>query len=156
MSGRIEARVEQKLRCTAAQLYDAWIQPELIRKWLASSLKSIGLTGELRRVETDPRIGGKFCFSDLRNGQEAVHVGEYLELHRPHKIAFTWIVGDVPANELPSQVVLRIASEGNGCVATMVHEMDAKWAEYVSRTEKSWSRMLTAIDQLYLPEAELH
>jgi uncharacterized protein YndB with AHSA1/START domain len=124
---RIEARSQQKLSCSAEQLYDAWLDPEKIRDWMMHALKTFGLAGEMRRIETDPHVGGKFWFSDMRNGVEAVHVGEYLELVRPRKIVFTWIVGEPAAgDELPSKVTLSIEPDGSGCVATIVHEMDAK------------------------------
>lgn len=149
----IEARSQQALSCSAAQLYDAWLDPEKIREWMSNSLKSIGLAGDLRRVETDPHVGGKFCFSDLRNGAEAIHVGRYLVLERSRTIAFTWMMGnsveEAEKEANPSKVTLSIEAAGNGCVATIVHEMDAKWAEYVSRTEASWSRMLKAVDALH-------
>jgi uncharacterized protein YndB with AHSA1/START domain len=147
---RIEARSQQELNCSAEQLYDAWLDPEKIRIWMSSSLKSFGLSGDLRRIETDPRLGGRFCFSDMRNGFEAVHVGEYLVLDRPRKIVFTWIPGaSSDANEVPSKVTLLIEPVADGCAATILHEMDAKWAEYLSRTEDSWSRMLKAAASIY-------
>jgi uncharacterized protein YndB with AHSA1/START domain len=154
---RIEARVKQPLRCSAEQLYDAWLDPTQIREWMASSLKAIGLAGDVQRVETNPLVGGKFCFSDLRNGAEAIHVGRYLVLERPHEIVFTWIVGstveEAEKEGNHSKATLTIEPAGDGCVATMVHEMDAKWVEYVSRTEASWTRMLKAIEAQVLEEA---
>ncbi len=148
----IEARSQQSLSCSAEHLYDAWLDPEKVREWMANSLKSIGLAGDMRRVETDPRVGGTFCFSDMRNDAEAIHVGRYLVLERPHTIVFTWMVGnsveEAEKEANPSKVTLSIEAAGGGCFATIVHEMDAKWAEYVSRTEASWSRMLKAVDAL--------
>jgi hypothetical protein len=48
----------------------------------------------------------------------------------------------------PPVVTLTIRSEPDGCVATIVHELDAKWVEYVSRTEAGWTRILRSIDDL--------
>jgi uncharacterized protein YndB with AHSA1/START domain len=31
--------------------------------------------------------------------------------------------------------------------ASLMHEMDAQWADYVSRTESGWTRILDAIDR---------
>ena len=70
----------------------------------------------------------------MRDGTEARHWGNYLELVRPHKIVFTWIVDESDEAD-PSKVTLTIHSEANGCVATIVHELDEKWIEYVSQTE---------------------
>jgi Activator of Hsp90 ATPase homolog 1-like protein len=48
--------------------------------WMAASLQSWGLAGDIRRIEIDARVGGKFFFSDMRDGTEARHWGSYLEL----------------------------------------------------------------------------
>ncbi len=148
----IDARASYRFQIPAEQVFDAWLDPAKVRSWMASALKGIGLSGEMRRVEIDPQVGGKFCFSDMRGGMEAVHRGNYLELVRPSRIAFTWIVGENdPADvvsDAPSKVTLTIEPDATGCIVTLVHEMDRKWAEFVARTEQSWTRMLRAIDAL--------
>ena len=148
----VEAHASHRFRqVSAEQVYDAWLDSARVRAWMSDALKTFGLEGEMRRVEIDARVGGRFCVSDMRHGTEAVHRGEYLELVRPRKIVFTWIVGedcegDENEDELPSQVTLTIQPQASGCAATIVHQMDAKWAEYVDRTEQGWTRMLQAID----------
>ena len=114
---------------------------------MEASLKSFGLVGDIRRIEIDPHVGGKFFFSDMRGEMEAKHWGTYQQLARPQKIVFTWIV-DVADEADPSRVTLALMPDGGGCLATITHEMDAKWAEYISRTEAGWSRMLSEIDRL--------
>jgi uncharacterized protein YndB with AHSA1/START domain len=144
MSAKIQARVSHRFKAPAESVYDAWLDGEKVRLWMAASLKSMGLAGDMRRVEIDARVGGKFFFSDMRDGKEARHWGTYLELDRPQKISFTWIVDESEEAD-PSVVTLSIQAEPDGCVATIVHEMDAKWAEYISHTESGWSRMLQAV-----------
>ena len=114
---------------------------------MTAALKSFGLAGDIRRLEIDARVGGKFCFSDMRDGVEARHWGTYLELDRPRKIVFTWIVSESEEAD-PSRVTLTIQPEADGCLATIVHEMDEQWIEYVSQTEGGWSRMLKQVDEL--------
>lgn len=146
MSAKIEARVRHQFTAPAGQVYNAWLNPQAARTWMSESLKSCGQTGEMRRVEIDARVGGKFFFSDLRNGTDACHWGTYLELTRPNEIVFTWIV-DQSEEADPSTVRLTIQPEGSGSTATIVHEIDEKWREYVSRTEAGWSRMLQHVDK---------
>jgi hypothetical protein len=43
-------------------------------------------------------------------------------------------------------VSLAIQPNGTGCVATIVHEMDAKWAGYEAQTKNGWSCMMQATD----------
>ena len=88
MNAKIEARARHRFKATAEQVYDAWLDPDQVRLWMAASLKNFGLAGDIKRVEIDPRVGGKFFFSDMRDGEEARHWGTYLVLERPRKIVF--------------------------------------------------------------------
>lgn len=148
MSAKVEARVSHRFKASAERVYDAWLNPEQARVWMSAALRSFGVAGEIKRFEIDARVAGKFFFSDMRDGQEARHWGTYLELERPRKIVFTWIVDESEEAD-PSRVTLTIEPESDGCVATLVHEMDAKWVDYVSRTESGWSRMLAAIEAIF-------
>ena len=147
MTSKVAAKVTHRFKATAERVYDAWLNPAQVRLWMTAALKGFGLSGDIQRIEIDARVGGKFFFSDLRDGTEARHWGTYLELDRPRKIAFTWIV-DESDEANPSVVTLTIDAESDGCVATIVHEMDAKWIEYIAQTEKGWAAMLQEIDKL--------
>ena len=147
MGERIQARVHQHLLAPAEQVYDAWLDPQQVRQWLAAALKSFGLSGEIHRVEIDACVGGKFLFSDMRDGMEARHWGTWLELVRPNKLVFTWIVSESEEAN-PSIVTLAIQSRDHGCDVTLVHEMEECCRDYVSQTEAGWARMLQQIEQL--------
>lgn len=135
-------------RATPEQVYDAWLHPAKVTTWMAAALRASGLPGEIRRVESDARVGGKFVFSDFRGDEEACHWGTYLELDRPRKIVFTWIV-DKSEEANPSTVTIAIEpTAASGCTVSVVHEMDSAWRDYVDRTAEGWMRMLRAIDQL--------
>ncbi len=113
---------------------------------MTPALNSLRLAGDIKRVEIDARVGGKFFFSDMRNGTEARHWGTYLEQDRPRKVVFTWIVDESEEAD-PSKVALTIESQPDGCIATIVHSLDAQWLDDLSRTESGWSRMLSAIER---------
>jgi uncharacterized protein YndB with AHSA1/START domain len=147
MSPKLEARVSHRFKTSPERVYDAWLDPQSVRVWMSAALRSFGLPADIRRIEIDARVGGKFFFSDMRDGKEARHWGTYLELDRPRKIVFTWIV-DESEEANPSTVTLTIEPEPEGCVATIVHEMDAKWADYVARTESGWVRMLQEVERV--------
>ena len=147
MCAKVEAKVTHRCESSAERIYDAWLNPEKARHWLNAALTELGLAAEIRRIEIDARVGGSFFFSDMRDGTEAKHWGTYLELDRPRKIVFTWITDEKKEDE-PSKVTLSLEPDGQGCIATIVHELDAKWAEYIPQTQKGWSSFLSAIDAL--------
>jgi uncharacterized protein YndB with AHSA1/START domain len=63
----------------AERVFDAWLDPEQVREWMAVS----GSMKNLRRVHIDARLGGAFAFVDVREGEKVEHVGNYLEIERP-------------------------------------------------------------------------
>lgn len=147
MSAKVQAKVTQRFESSAERIYDAWLNPGKARHWLEAANIALGLAGDIKRVEIDPRVGGTFFFSDMREGKEARHWGTYLELDRPRKIVFTWITDESEEAD-PSKVTLTIEPNGQGCTASIVHEMDAKWADFIPQTKRGWGEMLKAIDAL--------
>jgi uncharacterized protein YndB with AHSA1/START domain len=147
MGSTVQAKVSHQFHAPAERVYDAWLDPEQVRRWMAAALRELGQTGEMRQVEIAPQVGGSYVFSDLRDGQEVAHWGEYLELERPERIVFTWRVVEFEEFEL-SRVTLTLAPAGEGCTATLTHDLDARWAEYVPQTEHGWACMLAAVDQV--------
>lgn len=141
MSEKIEAVAEFRANVSAGRLFDAWLDPAKARVWMASALREMGLAGDVRAVEIDARVGGRFLFADMRGEVEARHWGVYRAVDRPGRIEFTWITD--PADEQdPSIVTLTITGEGDQCHARIVHAIDAKWVEYAPKIAASWERML--------------
>lgn len=145
MSDLVQARVEHRFNKLAEQVFDAWLHPDLVRQWLTASLASMGLPADVRRVEIEARVGGRFTWSDMRESGEAVHWGTYLAVERPNKLVFTWFTSPEDEADNSSVVTLTIHPDGTGCVATITHSMKAAYAEYLSQTERGWGTMLAHI-----------
>ena len=139
------AKVTHRFAAAPERVYDAWLDPAKLRAWMSAALKQMGLSGEMKRVEVDARVGGKFFFSDMREAGEARHWGTYRVLDRPRRIEFTWIV-DASQEDEPSIVTITIEPDGSGSLVTIEH---AKiFASYVERVESGWSNMLRAVDAM--------
>jgi uncharacterized protein YndB with AHSA1/START domain len=123
------------------RVFDAWLSPELIGQWMfGPKLRD----EEILRVSIDARVGGSFSFLVRRQGQEIDHVGRYLEIDRPHRLVFTWGIGDGHS----SRVVVEILPVGAGCELTLTHELHPDWADYAERTQAGWTTMLNALDDV--------
>jgi uncharacterized protein YndB with AHSA1/START domain len=145
MKKTIEAKATHRFRASAERVFDAWLDEKSVRHWMALAVGEMG-PFDMRRVEIEPRVGGKFTFSDMRKDGEAVHWGTYLEIDRPRRLVFTWFTSKEDEQENHSTVTLTIERDGEGCVATIVHAMDAKWADYQERTANGWGTMFSKID----------
>lgn len=121
------------------RVFDAWLDPDSVRQWFGPGL------GEMVRVDVDPQVGGKFSFVQRRGEDDVDHVGTYLELDRPRRLAFTW--GVPQDSDDISRVVIDIAPREEGSELTLTHELHPDWADYAERTEEAWSKMLDAMDE---------
>ena len=132
---------------TAEQVFDAWVDGDLVRTWMGRHLKQRDAAAEVTRIEVDPVVGGRFLFADTRPESEAW--GTYRTLDRPGRIVFSWFVSAEEETEDNSLVTIDIVPLGTGCDVTIKHEMSAEWADYVGQTANAWESMLTTIDNMF-------
>lgn len=140
---RISVQVKKTFSVPPERVYDAWLDPGLIGKWMMGP--------ELRDEETvhlrvDPQVGGEFSFLVRRGGIEIDHIGTYRELDRPRRLVFTWGIAGESVDE--STVHIEITANSAGCELSLTHEMDVKWAEYADRTQAGWTTMLNALGRI--------
>lgn len=133
---RIQITVTQEIGASPERVFDAWLDVEKARRFMFATE-----TGEIVRAEVDARVGGGFTFVDRREGVDAVHSGEYLELERPRRIVFTFSVDGSDA----TTVSVEIEASGAGSTVTLSHEMAAEWAEYKDRTIAGWAGILAGL-----------
>jgi uncharacterized protein YndB with AHSA1/START domain len=154
-------------RCFSAppeRVFDAWLDPGVAGKWLFATASR-----PMARVKIDARVEGSFCFVDRQDGDEVEHTGEYIEIVRPRRLAFTLAVGSNPkvitrvivgitplkeramggtggagrlhAPQVEGARTLRSSMGGSmGCELTLVHENVPP--EHASRTETRWTGVL--------------
>lgn len=126
-------RVSRKFPQSAERVFDAWLDPAKAGKFLFATS-----AGQMVRVEIEPRVGGAFVFVDRRDGKDAEHFGEYVEIDRPRRLVFDFAVGEMP--EAKTRVTIEIRPVGTGCELTLIHE--GVWADYIARTSDGWTMIL--------------
>ena len=136
----VHVQVTQHFSASAERVFDAWLDPERIGKWMfGPALRD----EEIVRITIDARVGGRFSFVVRRQGEEIDHVGRYLELDRPRRLVFTWSIA--PEKD-ESRVVVEIAPARPGCDLTLTHELPAEWADYADRTRDAWAKMIRVLE----------
>ena len=132
----VTVRVHHRYEASAERVFDAWLDPQKARRFLFATP-----TGEMVRVDIDARVGGKFHITERRDGEDAEHVGEYLEIERPRRLVFNF--GDNVA--LPvSRVTIEIEPAESGCQLTLTHERIP--AEYEAQTAEGWTGILEGLE----------
>jgi uncharacterized protein YndB with AHSA1/START domain len=137
--GPVVARASRPFETGCERVFDAWLDPVLVRRWFGPGL------GPVVIVEVQPRIGGRFAIVQRRGNDDVAHGGTYEELARPHRLAFTWEVP--PGARERSRVLVTFTPEGDGCRCDVAHQMDAQWREFVPRGEQAWAKMLGAMGE---------
>lgn len=130
---RAQVQVTRRFTASAGRVFDAWLDPKSAVRWLFSTP-----TGEMTRVEIDPRVGGAFCFTDRRDGEDIDHVGQYEVIDRPRRLVFTFSVPKFSAEA--TRVIVDIAALGAGCEVTLTHE--GVLPDYAERTIGGWTMIL--------------
>lgn len=138
------ARASRIFPYPAERVFAAWLDPHLARQWLFATPD-----GEMVRAEIDPRVGGRFVFTDRRGGEDVEHTGEYLEIDRPRRLVFTFAVSGISMS--PDIVRVNIVPHPDGCELRLEHEMASGYAAYLERTEQGWAMMLASLDMSLQP-----
>lgn len=128
--------VRHLFKASPERVFDAFLDTDKAGKWLFATP-----AGQMVRVEIDARVGGKFNFTDRRDGEDVAHVGEYLEIDRPRRLAFTFAVPKF-SPEYTRVTIIIVAVEG-GCELTLIHE--GVLAEYANGTESGWKKILDGL-----------
>ena len=136
----IAARVVRRIGAAPERVFEAWIDPAVIGRWMFGPAVR---DEEVVSLSTDPRVGGAFSFVVLRDGEVIDHVGKYREIVRPALLVFTWGVAGESDGE--SEVIVEIRPSGTGSELTLTHEMAPRWLEFVGRSEAAWRKMLDAL-----------
>ena len=151
MADPVIVRVTHRYNLPAERVFDAWLNPAQAGRFLFTTR-----TGNILYCEIDPCVGGSFTVTDRRpnaDGDEsffdAQHRGVYVEIVRPHRLAFDFSVE--PYSDAPTRVVIDIVSMGpNLCELVLTHNLGSDETAQVNadRTRKGWTTMLAQLDKV--------
>ncbi len=130
-----DVNVSLSFLAPAEIVFNAWINEELIHKWLF-----VGDTSEIVNVQINFRVNGKFSILELEksNNEYIDHYGEYVEINKPLKLVFKLSVPKHFPGE--TTVTISISENENGCILHLVQTGVSK-----NVTEESWKKMLAQL-----------
>ena len=82
MIGTESIEVRRVLPAPIDEVFRWWTEPELLVRWMSP----IGHV----EAEVDLRVGGRLRIVMRDGAMEIEHDGEYVEIDRPRRVAFTW------------------------------------------------------------------
>lgn len=136
------ATVSHQFSASAEQVFNAWLDTQFM--WFVFFGSKISDT-EVVTMQSDSRVGGRFAYIARKNGLLRSHLGEYLEINCPNRLAFTW---QTKGFEMPdSHIIIDIAVTSQGSELTLRQEMPQYWAEFIEEAQFAWTGLLNAFDQ---------
>lgn len=99
----IGLRLEHTFEAPREEVFDAWTNPEVLRRWWAA-----GPDWDTPTAEVDLREGGHYRLSMRNPETDDVHTvgGQYREVRRPERLVYTW-AWEGPSSE-PNETVVTV------------------------------------------------
>ena len=111
----VTIRVGARFQAGTERVFNAWIRPEVARRWLfATAARPIA------HVEIDARAGGAFRFVERRAKGAAEYRGKYVEIVPHRRVAFSLELVD--RTHAHTSVVVEIERRSSGSRLVLTHD----------------------------------
>ena len=133
--------VTHRFAAAPERVFDAFLDATIARHFLFATA-----TGEMIEAENDPRVGGRYVFTERRPDMGDVrHVGEYLEIDRPWRLVFTF--GVPQFDPRMTTVAIDIRADGAGSMLTLTN--DGVPEAYVKGNTEGWTKIIAGLLPAY-------
>lgn len=149
----IHLHMTRRFEASAERLYEAWVSPDQIKKWLFTQ----EATNKIARNEL--HVGGEWQITDHREGKDYTAMGEYLELDPPKRLVFTFKMPQF--SDTMDTIIVEIEAQESGCDMNFTQEIvvpyEEDWQdeeieqakrEYHTASEEGWKLMFDGLAQL--------
>jgi uncharacterized protein YndB with AHSA1/START domain len=111
-------RLQRTYDAPAEDVFDAWTNPEVLRRWWKANPAWITPVAEV-----DLRVGGRYRISmeDPESGKKYTAGGEYSEVSRPNRLVYSW-QWEQENGELSHSSTVAVDFRGEGEQTTVVLE----------------------------------
>jgi uncharacterized protein YndB with AHSA1/START domain len=136
-----ELRLTRRFDAPPERVFDAWTDPELLRRWFAA-----GPDWETPEAEVDLREGGRYKLSmrDPHSGNVHTVGGEYTEISRPDRLAYTW-KWETEGDSDESRVLVEFNADGGATELVLTHTALAS-QESRANHEHGWDACLDNLE----------
>jgi uncharacterized protein YndB with AHSA1/START domain len=135
-----ELRIERTFDAAAEDVFDAWTNPEVMRRWFHA-----GADWETADAEVDLRVGGQVRVVMRRpDGRTAEMGGEYTVIDRPRRLVMTWTFEDAPGNEQLLEV--QFTESGDATTVVLINTRISTDARRASQ-DYGWRQCLDELER---------
>ena len=150
-------RIEQTFDAPREQVFDAWVQKDLLEEWYAPD----GCTLHVERLDVREGGGYHWCIRNPPFG-ECWNIGSYLEVVRPERLVFTATIADATGKPQSSTsqghdpgwpqhttICVTFAEHNGQTVVTLEQDVSEELAKKTG-AHPSWLQMLDRLRQRVL------
>jgi uncharacterized protein YndB with AHSA1/START domain len=144
VSGTLALVVRRIIQASAARVFDAWTQPEQLRRWWGPRPVTCSA------AELDVRVGGVYRIANqFPDGSVLWISGTFEIVEPPRRLVYTWEVErEVCTAPERSRVTVRFEPRDGATEVIVVHErIDSE--ETRADHEKGWTGCLENLDALF-------
>jgi uncharacterized protein YndB with AHSA1/START domain len=138
-------RLERTMEAPAQDVFDAWTNPEVLRRWWSPDPK-----GRVPVADVDLRVGGAYRIAmETPDGTRHTVQGEYREVRPPERLVYTWAwVEEDGSPGHVSTVTVSFREEGARTTVILEHS-DLPSAESRERHAAGWSACLGNLARVF-------
>jgi uncharacterized protein YndB with AHSA1/START domain len=134
-------RIERTFAAPADEVFDAWTDPEVMRRWFHCDPD-----WDTPVAEVVLRVGGKVRIVMRKpDGTEAGAHGEYMVIDRPRRLVMTWTFDDDPTNQ---QLIELTFFESAGSTTVLMVNSDISTDERRDAQDEGWQGCLDQLERL--------
>jgi len=127
------------------RVFAAWTEPERLKRWWGPDSVTCP------DAEVDLRVGGAYRLANrLPDGTIVWITGRFLEIERPRRLVYTWLVGDPSAESERTRVTVRFEPRAGGTEVIVVHDQIAS-AAFRERSRSGWDGCLRGLADYFQP-----
>ena len=136
-------RLTRLIQADPATVFDAWTQPEHLKKWSAPE----GLNVDA--VEVDLRVGGRYLIRmESPDGGHHNAVGEYREIDRPNRLSYSWKWQEPGNDHYDTLVTVEFLARDGATEVILTHELFPD-ADLAGKHNEGWTSCLNRLEGLY-------
>ncbi|HLJ14655.1 MAG TPA: SRPBCC domain-containing protein [Bryobacteraceae bacterium] len=131
-------RVTRRLAASPERVFEAWVDPALLRRWLAPD------------AEADARAGGRFRLEVSKPEGAHVVTGEYREFVPSERLVMTWVYEGpmAPAGKMDALLTVEFRKDGPNTEISLRHEglTNPRYLETIR--QGAWTQALDKLEAL--------
>lgn len=109
MTSDTSLRIERSFDATPEEVFAAWTDPEVLRRWWA-----VHPDGSTPVAEVDLRVGGRYrLMMEQPDGTRHTVGGEYREVRPPHRLVYSWR-WELDSGEQGRESVVTVSFQADG------------------------------------------